>query len=75
MHVLLLKPSQINSFFKVNVKDKKRDIISLVSSFIGFIYFFVILTAWCAFLEDFYQQEPQYTVTTTEEIDPVTGAK
>ncbi|XP_023311776.1 ankyrin-3 isoform X3 [Anoplophora glabripennis] len=25
--------------------------------------------------EDFYQQEPQYTVTTTEEIDPVTGAK
>nr|CAI5866215.1 unnamed protein product [Callosobruchus analis] len=25
--------------------------------------------------EDFYQQEPQYTITTTEEIDPVTGAK
>ncbi|KAG5900648.1 hypothetical protein JTB14_005921 [Gonioctena quinquepunctata] len=25
--------------------------------------------------EDFYQQEPQFTITTTEEIDPVTGAK
>lgn len=27
------------------------------------------------FVEDFYQQEPQYTITTTEEIDPDTGAK
>ncbi|XP_066256212.1 ankyrin-3-like isoform X3 [Euwallacea similis] len=25
--------------------------------------------------EDFYHQEPQYTETTTEEIDPITGAK
>ncbi|KAH1010689.1 hypothetical protein HUJ05_004945 [Dendroctonus ponderosae] len=26
-------------------------------------------------LEDFYHQEPQYTETTIEEVDPVTGAK
>lgn len=34
-----------------------------------------LLTYINTFLEDFYQQEPQYTVTTTEEIDPTTGAK
>lgn len=57
------------------VQHKSAYLPSQLEQFVGCWNNSYFINKFDEILEDFYHHEPQYSETTIEEIDPVTGAK